>query len=254
MSLDWLAAVDSSVELGPSGYAAIVTPRCKAYLDLLGDREALRAHEDELVAILKSNAASPGAIVYAAFLLKALGRADLRELLAPYDDDRRECSIWPGGCCGSTYWLCEATRFVMGEMWSHPVRLLGISLEQIERAKWLELPGDETMRAVREGRRIDGRLHAFWVFRFAELHESGPAKLRLGRDLIERMKPLVARVYAALLVRQIERAEGDALLETLSNVNASVDILERGIFGKRTRPIPMREAVALAREWSSRAS
>jgi len=244
MSLEWLVAADSSVELGPAGYAATVTPRCKAYLDLLGDREALRSHENDLVAILKSNA-KPAAIVYAAFLLKALERADLRELLAPYDDDRRPCTIFPGGCMGISHWLCEATRYVLGETWSHPVRLLAISLEQIERANWLELPSDDTMRAIREQRRPDYRSQPLWVFRFAELHESPPATLRLGRDLIAAMRSPAARIYAALLIRRIDPPAGEVRLDKLETD-------EWIAVGKERRTLHLREGIALAREWSSR--
>jgi len=66
------------------------------------------------------------------------------------------------------------------------------------------------------------------------------------------MRSLVARVYAALLVRQIRRADGDVALDALASTDASIDILERGVFGKRTRSVPLREAVTLAREWSAR--
>ncbi|HEY2366816.1 MAG TPA: hypothetical protein VGH87_10530 [Polyangiaceae bacterium] len=252
MNLDWLKAVDSDVELGPTGEAAVETPAFQAYAALLADLDALRAHEDELVEIVRSSDSKPAAIIYAAYLLQALDRADLRDLLARWDDDRRECTIWPGGCCGSTHWLCEATRFVLGEMWNHPVRLLAISIEQIERAKWLELPGDETMRAIREGRRPDYRAHAIWVFRFAELHES--TNLLLAREMLEAIRPLAARVYAAMLVRRIDRAAGDTMLDRLASKDGSIDILERGSFGKRTRSVPLREAVALALEWSARAN
>jgi hypothetical protein len=242
-ALDWLAAVDNDVELGPMGYAAHVTDRCNAYNALLRDPAMLRTHEEELVAILRSTTSKPGAIVYAAYLLKALERADLRELLAPYDDDRRPCTIWPGGCSGVTHWLCEATRFVMGEMWSHPVRLIAISLEQIEAAHALELPSDDTMHAIREHRRPDYRSQPLWVFRFAELHESPPANLRLARDLITSMRSSVARVYAALLVRRIDPAAGDTRLDKLTTD-------EWIAVGNET--LQLREAVALAREWSSR--
>src|SRR5581483_2013999 len=136
-------------------YGAVTTERCAAYHALLRDPEALRTHEDELVAIVRAGKTT-GAVIYAALLLKALGRADLRELLTPYDDDRRPCTIWPGGCDGIMGWLCESTRYVLGEAWTHPVRALSISLEQIERANWLELPSDATMRAVRENRRVNG--------------------------------------------------------------------------------------------------
>jgi hypothetical protein len=244
VSLDWLKAVTTSVELGAVGYAAARTPAFLAYEALRTDREALRAHEDELVAIVGSNDSKPAAIIYAAYLLQAMGRTDLRELLARWDDDRRECTIWPGGCCGSTHWLCEATRFVMGETWSHPVRLLAISIEQIERANWLELPSDDTMRAIREGRRPDYRAHAIWVFRFAELHESAPAQLRLAREMLEAIRPLVARVYAALLIRQIDRVAGDVRLDKLETD-------EWIAIGKEKRTLRLREAVALARAWLS---
>ena len=251
MSLDWLDAVESSVELGPMGERAVTTERCAAYQALLRDPEALRAHEEELVAIVRTGKTT-GAVIYAALLLKALGRADLRELLEPYADDRRPCTIWPGGCDGMMGWLCESTRYVLGEYWSHPVRILSESLEQIERANWLELPSEDTMRAIRDSRRVNGRDHGVWVFRFAEMWDLPRPKLRLVRDLIEAMRSSAARVYGAMLLCQLDPEAGDAALEALANSNAKVDILERGTFGKRTRAIPMRDAVAICRDWSAR--
>jgi hypothetical protein len=100
------------------------------------------------------------------------------------------------------------------------------------------------MIAIREGRRPDYRAHAIWVFRFAELHESPPAKLREGREMIQAMRPPVARVYAALLIRQIDRAAGDVRLDKLETD-------EWIAVGKEKRTLRLREAVALAREWLS---
>src|SRR5436853_18000 len=104
-----LRTATTSIELGPMGYAAVVTDACPAFRALEADREALAQLELDLVAVTRDG--SPAAILYAALLLRELDR-DVAPLLEPYRDDRRPCKVSPGGCTSMMYSMADAARWV----------------------------------------------------------------------------------------------------------------------------------------------
>jgi hypothetical protein len=222
LHLETLAAADSSVELGPVGVAARRTEALQAYESLVNDRGALLRLEPELVQLAKEGL--PGAVVYATLLLRQLGR-DVTPLRAKYADDRRHCTVMPGGCMGVSHWLCEAVGWASGQPFAHPARLLEYELDGIANASWFELPSPKVLEAARARRGRDGRLaEGNWVFSFAELFVE-PAKLRAGGPTLERLlahpAPAVP-IYAALLVREIDRAAGERALAALAHSGGSV--------------------------------
>jgi hypothetical protein len=245
-----LASAESAVELGPVGVAAVVTDACRAYRALAQDRDAVARLEPELVAMTREG--SPAAIIYAALLLRGAGR-DVTPLLAPHADDRRPCTVFPGGCTGMTHWLCEATRWAAsGQHWSHPERILAHELDNLQLARWFELPSAEVLEAARGQLRRDGRLAVGnWTFTFAELFVSrgriGMARARLA-ELLAHRAPAV-RLYAALLVREVDRAAGERALAVLA---ASTDQVER-LSPTRFRPQRTRlePIAAIAKELAS---
>ncbi|HET9933270.1 MAG TPA: hypothetical protein VFQ35_21345, partial [Polyangiaceae bacterium] len=230
-----LASAVSSVELGPVGVAAQVTDGFRAYQALTADRDALRGLEPELVRLTREG--SPAAIIYAALLLRGLGR-DVVPLLASYREDHRPCSVFPGGCQGVTHWLNEAARWVTtGEFWSDPDRLLGYDIESLARANWFELPSARLLEAARAGRRRDGRMASGnWVFTFTELFVDA-SKLRRARPLLENLltngQPPV-RLYAALLLREADRATGERALASLAGAGGEVARLVPSFWGGRS--------------------
>jgi hypothetical protein len=250
-----LARAASSVALGPVGVAATVSDECRAYLTLAEDRAALETLEPELVRLTREGA--PGAIVYAALLLRRLGR-DVAPLLEPYRDDRRACSVFPGGCMSTTHWLSEAVHWVLtGQPWSHPERLLEYELQTLAGANWLELPSQKLLAHTREGRRRDGRMASGnWVFTFTELFLDR-AKLQRARPALERLLahqvPHV-RLYAALLIRELDRDAGESALaaQALSGVTVYQLKPSWGGLSTRTTQVPIREVVTALERWPDR--
>lgn len=250
-----LARASSSVALGPAGYAATVSDECRAYLALAQDRTALEALEPELVRLTREG--PPGAIVYAALLLRSLGR-DVSPLLEPYRDDRRDCRVFPGGCMSMTHWLSEAVRWVLtGQPWSHPDRLLEYELDRLAGANWFELPSEKLLEHTREGRRRDGRMASGnWVFTFTELF--------LDRDKLQRARPALerllahqvphVRLYAALLLRELDRSAGESALaaQALSGVAVFQLSPRWGGLSTRTSEVPIHEVVTGLAQWPPR--
>lgn len=247
-----LARADSSVALGPVGFAATVTDECRAYRALAQDRAALQMLEPELVRMTREG--SPGAIVYAALLLRSLGR-DVTPLVEAYRDDRRPCAVFPGGCMSTTHWLGEAVQWVVsGQYWSHPERLLEHELENLTRANWFELPSLKLLEHTREGRRRDGRMASGnWVFTFTELFLDR-AKLERARPALERLiaHPVPhVRLYAALLIRELDRTAGDSALAAQALSGVLVHQLQPtwGRLSTRVTQVPIREVVSALAHW-----
>lgn len=245
-----LAAAGSNVDLGPKGYAAFVSDPCKAFQALSTNRAALAALEPELLGLVQSG--EPGSVIYAALLLKQLGH-DVRELLAPYMDDRRPCMVWPGGCGATTWWLAEAARWAInGELWSHPARLIAHDLDTLSRANWFELPSEQAIELKRNGARprdIQGQ----WVHVFLDLLVGPPRRLREFRAEIEALlaHPSVAtRLYAALLVREIDRATGERALAEIARHGGNVSRgYQRRLFRERERTSAVAALVEELVQW-----
>ena len=228
-AVEVLAKASGSVELGPVGYAAVRTEAFKAYKSLVDDREALARAEAALVELVASG--GPAAVVYAALLLRELGR-DLAPLVARYADDRREVTIAEGGCSiPPPYWLCEAVRWVQGERWQHPVHAEAIRelqraqrVEALRGAKFFELPSAQALefaeKRVRQ-RDIDG----VWTHRFLDLLCAPREELRAMRGRLDALAtdPSIAtRLYAALIMREIDREAGQRALAALAAAGGGV--------------------------------
>ena len=227
-----LAAATSSVELGPVGYAAVVTAEAEAYRALHERPDCLAPLEGDLIDLVANG--PPGAIVYAALLLRRLGR-DVRPLVARHADDERECTIAGGGCTIETLWLGEATRWAMGERFCHPLRALRAELANLAGANWFELPHPSTLAAVEAGRRVAGLpQRGVWTFAFARLWLS-PELARVRGELVAltaHASPAV-RLYAELLRG---RLDGDprTRLAPLASSPQILPLPPRWLFSRRT--------------------
>jgi hypothetical protein len=89
-------AAATSVELGPVGVAARVTPAYRAYQALIRDPAALAAERPALERMLA--APSPAARFYAALLLRRLDPAVGQAALQAMVSSTEPLSVAPGGC------------------------------------------------------------------------------------------------------------------------------------------------------------
>lgn len=240
-----------SVDLGPFGYAAHVSDACRAYQALAADRDAVVALEPELVRITREG--SPPAILYAALLLRGIGR-EVTPLLAAYTDDRRDVHVHPGGCGVLQFWLCEAIRWAeSGQFWMHPEKQLAHALDALRRPGWFELPPGEVIAKARETGRCDGRkVHGHWVHSFTELLVA-PDKIRAARaglDEILAGDHTVAQLYAAVLVREIDRAAGERALAAIGERGGTVERRSPTFFRKyRNVSVRVSDVVAELAHW-----
>jgi hypothetical protein len=245
-----LCATTDRVELGPWGYMAVVTEGCRAFRALAADRETLARLEPDLVRVMHDG--SSAAIVYAALLLRGLGR-DVAPLLAPYHDDPRPCTVFPDGCMGLMQSLAEASRWATHCTVSrHPMRLTASELDTIANAAWFELPSAAVLAAAPTRERNDRAAHGTWVFSFAELLVA-PAVVAISRSQVEALLPHAepqVRLYAALLVRALDGLAGQRALAALAAAGGNVDRLHPGLFNRRrTRPVPVADVVAELAAW-----
>lgn len=107
-----LAGAHGSVELGPVGFAAVVTETCQAYRDLVADHIALAAIKPEIAMLARSG---PGARrIYAALLLRAIdddaGTAALESML----DSNEPCDLALGGCMVMSSSVGAAVAHLLG--------------------------------------------------------------------------------------------------------------------------------------------
>jgi hypothetical protein len=243
-----------SVDLGPSGAVAEVTDACRAYQALAADRDAVVGLEAELVRMTRDG--SPPAILYGALLLRGIGR-DPAPLLTAYADDRRDVHVNPGGCGMFIFWLCEAARWaVTGQFWTHPEKELARALEALERPGWFELPSDEVLAMARDTGRGDGhKVHGRWALSFAELLVA-PDTIRAVRPRLDAIlagdNPL-ARIYAAVLVREIDREVGERALAAIAERGGTVERRSPTFFRKyRNVNVQVVDIVAELARWPSR--
>jgi hypothetical protein len=266
-----LLAVAHEVVLGPRGIAAEMTMEAEAYRALVKSRELLGTLVPELTEIVKTG--SPAGVTYAVALLAELDH-DVESFVAAYADDRRELTIYPGGCKFSRVWLAEAVRQVSGdEYWRHPAReaptmsaeVRDRHLQALRKAKWLELPSQEII--YRRGwsnppkHDIDGA----WVHDLLALY-SLPAKERIGLadtfvELATAPSPtLVGPMYGVALLRSADRARAEATLASFATREGRVRVHEQkhGVWdfvrvlggpAYRVRKRPLAEVVELVRTW-----
>lgn len=240
-----------SVDLGPFGYAAHVSDACRAYKALATDRDAVVALEAELVRVTREG--SPPAIVYAALLLRGVGR-DVAPLLRAYTDDRRDVHVHPGGCGALMFWLCEAIRWAeTGQYWTHPDKQLAQAIDALRQPAWFELPPAEVIAKTRETGTCDfHKVHGHWVRSFTELLVA-PDKIRAARvrlDGILASDHSVARLYAAVLVREIDRAAGERALAAIAGRGGTVERRSPTFFRKyRNVTVRVTELVAELAHW-----
>jgi hypothetical protein len=208
--------------LGPFGAAASRTAELDAYDALCADQAALARLVPDLEEIARTR--DPGAVIYAMLLLRVAGR-DLAPLIAQYRDDRREVGIHTGGCIVMPpRWLCEAVRWVNGETWAHPAhiaqeqaRQLRLKLDEIVGATCFELPSEQAIE-FQEKHITPKDIHWPWTRRFLEMLCGPRAELRTLRpdlDALASHPSLAVRLYAALLVRAIDREAGQRMLDAI---------------------------------------
>jgi hypothetical protein len=157
-----------------------------------------------------------------------------------------------------TSWLCETVHHLLtGEHWSHPDRLLQAELDQLAHANWFELPSRKLLEHKQNGRRTDGRMASGrWVFTFTELFLDRE-KLGRARPLLERWLAHEApqlRLYAALLIRELDRSAGESALAEQALSGVTVHRLKQrwGGLWSRTSPVPIREVVIELAHWPER--
>ena len=219
-----LAVASGEVVLRPRGVAGSTTIEADAYLALANDRVQLGKLVPELTGIVQTG--SPAAVIYATHLLGRLGH-DLSPLLAPYADDRREVTMYPGGCRFETVWLAEATRRVSegDAYWRHPDRATTMSADErarrvraLEAAAWFEQPSADP----------DGA----WVRDFVTLAAVPARELIARREVFEDLATssrasVAGRVYGALLVATFDRAAGATLLAQIGSAGGTIPWHER---------------------------
>ncbi|HEY5938180.1 MAG TPA: hypothetical protein VIU61_26195 [Kofleriaceae bacterium] len=250
---DQLAVLEAagSVDLGPFGGAAYVSDACRAYQALAADRHTVTGLEAELVRMTREG--TPPAILYAALLLRGIGR-DPVPLLAAYGDDRREVCVNPGGCGMFRFWMCEAVRWVeTGQFWTHPEKRLAQAIEVLERPGWFELPSNKVLAMARHSGRCDGhKVHGHWVHYFVDLLLA-PDNIRAARSRLDAILAgdhPIAQLYAAVLVREIDRAAGERALETIGKRGGFVERRSPTLFRKyRNVSVRVADVVSELARW-----
>jgi hypothetical protein len=246
-----LRAATTRVELGPFGYAAVVTDEVRAFQALAADCDALARLEPELVGMTRDGSAA--AVIYAALLLRLLGH-DVAPLLARYRDDRRSCSVLPGGCTIlPPQSLADAASWAThGTLASYPMPMTRAELDAIAGALWFELPSAAMLAAAPKRRRNGRTPEGAWVSSFAELLVA-PARLTAARAELDTLLGHIdapVRLYAALLLRALERPAGERALAAMAAVGGSVDRLHPGLLNRRrTRAVPIADVIAGLATW-----
>ena len=100
------------VVLGPIGFAARVTEECRAYRELVADRDALVALKDEVATLAARGPAAPR--IYAVLLLRSIDEANARELLETMVSSDEPCAITHGGCNIPSGTLGATARALLG--------------------------------------------------------------------------------------------------------------------------------------------
>jgi hypothetical protein len=107
-----LANAQRSVELGPVGFAAIVTDTCQAYRDLVSDAAALGAMKTEIEALARNG---PGARrIYAALLLRTIDLEAGNAALESMSDSKEPCDLALGGCTVMSSSVSDAVAHLLG--------------------------------------------------------------------------------------------------------------------------------------------
>jgi hypothetical protein len=99
------------VVLGAIGFAAQVTDECRAYRELVADRDALDALKSDLVALAATG--TPVARIYAALLLRAVDEPAANRALQAMTSSDAPCAITYGGCVVPTGTLGETARALL---------------------------------------------------------------------------------------------------------------------------------------------
>jgi len=107
-----VARAERSVELGPVGFAAVVTETCQAYRDLVADPESLTALRTEITDLARSG--SPAARIYAALLIGEIDRADGTALLDAMSTSEELCDLALGGCTVMSSSVGDAVARLLG--------------------------------------------------------------------------------------------------------------------------------------------
>jgi hypothetical protein len=107
-----LAGARASVELGPVGFAAVVTETCQAFRDLVGDPAALAALKTEITGLAGSGAGA--ARIYAALLLCEIDRAAGIAALESMSTSTEPCDLALGGCMVMSSSVGDAVTHLLG--------------------------------------------------------------------------------------------------------------------------------------------
>ena len=112
-NLSILAHADGPlVVLGAIGFAAQVTDECRAYRELIADRDALVELKRELETLAASGPPAPR--IYAVLLLRSIDEAAARALLETMVSSDEPCAITHGGCNIPSGTLGATARALLG--------------------------------------------------------------------------------------------------------------------------------------------
>lgn len=107
-----MARAERSVELGPVGFAAVVTEACQAYRDLVADPSSLIALRTEITDLARSGL--PAARMYAALLIREIDGAAGTALLDAMSTSEEPCDLALGGCTVMSSSVGEAVAHLLG--------------------------------------------------------------------------------------------------------------------------------------------
>jgi hypothetical protein len=108
-----LARAQTSVELGPVGFAAVVTETCQAYRDLIAHPEVLAALKSEIEPLARNG---PGARrIYAALLLRQIDHVAGTAQLESMSDSKEPCDLALGGCTVMSSSVADAVAHLLGQ-------------------------------------------------------------------------------------------------------------------------------------------
>ncbi len=106
-----LARAEKSVELGPTGFAAVVTETCQAYRDLAADPAALAAMSSEIMALARSGPCA--ARIYAALLWREIDCEAGIAALASMSASKEPLDLALGGCTVMSSSVGEAVAHLL---------------------------------------------------------------------------------------------------------------------------------------------
>jgi hypothetical protein len=107
-----LARADGSVELGPVGFAALLTETCQAYRDLVADPDTLEELKSDIAPLAESGAGARR--IYAALLLRKIDPDAGTAALKSMSESNEPCDLALGGCTVMSSSVGDAVAHLLG--------------------------------------------------------------------------------------------------------------------------------------------